>query len=209
MVLHDVAQRAIAVVIGPASAGADGFGDGDLHMLDGVLVPQRFEQRVGEAQRHQVLHRLLAEIVVDPEDAVFGEHLAERLLDLEAGFEVVAERLLDGDARALVRKARALQVLCDGTKEIGRGRKIENDIADVVELLGDRLVGAFLLGVAGEVGQPIGKARPHLVREQARGPLLNGSLHLLAEGRVVECAAGAANDREIRGQEAVGIEEIE
>jgi hypothetical protein len=35
-----------------------------------VGVPDRLEQRVGEAQRQQVLDRLLAQVVVDPEDVL-------------------------------------------------------------------------------------------------------------------------------------------
>ncbi len=108
MVLHDVAQRAVVIVIGPAPARANGLGDGDLDMLDGILVPQRLEQCVSEAQREQVLHRLLAEIVVDAEDAVFGEGGFQRLLDLQARGKVVAERLLDRDTGLFVREARRI-----------------------------------------------------------------------------------------------------
>ena len=45
-----------------------GLGHGDLHVVDRQVVPERLEQGVGEAQRDQVLHRLLAEVVVDAED---------------------------------------------------------------------------------------------------------------------------------------------
>ena len=57
------------VVIGAAPFDAERLGDGDLHVIDMRVVPQRLEQGVGEAQRHQVLHRLLAEIMVDAENA--------------------------------------------------------------------------------------------------------------------------------------------
>ena len=66
-------------------------------------VPQRLEQRVGEAQRQQVLHRLLAEIMVDPEDSVLGENLADRIVDLAAGCEIAAERLFEHHARPSAR----------------------------------------------------------------------------------------------------------
>ena len=62
------------VVIGAAAFDAERFGDRDLHVVDMRVVPQRLEQGVGEAQRHQVLHRFLAEIVVDAEDALLREH---------------------------------------------------------------------------------------------------------------------------------------
>ena len=82
MVLDDVAERAGVVVVGAAALDAERLGDGDLHMVDVVGVPQRLEQRVGEAERHQVLDRLLPEIVVDPVDLAFVEDLADRVVDL-------------------------------------------------------------------------------------------------------------------------------
>ena len=74
VVLHHVAQCAGLVVVGDAIFEADGFGHRDLHVVDMGGVPQRLVERVGKAQRHQVLHRLLAEIVVDAEDLVFAEN---------------------------------------------------------------------------------------------------------------------------------------
>ena len=47
-------------------------------------VPQRLVERVGEAQRHQVLHRLLAEIVVDAEDLVLAEIVADQVVQRAA-----------------------------------------------------------------------------------------------------------------------------
>src|SRR3546814_5504961 len=80
VVLHHVAQRADAVIIGHAPLEPDRLGDGDLDMVDRLRVPQRFEQPVGKAQREQILDRFLAEIMVDAEDAVLGrseEHTSE------------------------------------------------------------------------------------------------------------------------------------
>ena len=65
MVLHHVAQRAGAVVEVAARADAERLGQRDLDVGDALAPPQRLEQRVAEAQRHQVLHRRLAEVVVD------------------------------------------------------------------------------------------------------------------------------------------------
>ncbi|OIQ68151.1 hypothetical protein GALL_502600 [mine drainage metagenome] len=71
MVRHHVPQRAGFLVEPAAGFHPDGFGGGDLHMVDPVAVPQRFEHAVGEAQRHDVLNRLLAQEVVDPEYLMF------------------------------------------------------------------------------------------------------------------------------------------
>ena len=70
MVRDHVAQRAGLLVELAARLDAHRLRRGDLHVIDAVAVPDRLEQPVGEAERHDVLHRLLAEIVVDAEDLV-------------------------------------------------------------------------------------------------------------------------------------------
>jgi hypothetical protein len=66
------------VLVGPgvlveAGATVQGqrLGHVDLHVVDVVAVPDRLEQAVGEPEREDVLRRLLAEEVVDPEDLLF------------------------------------------------------------------------------------------------------------------------------------------
>jgi hypothetical protein len=44
------------------------LGHVDLHVADVLAVPHRFEQAVGEPEGQDVVDRLLAEGVVDPED---------------------------------------------------------------------------------------------------------------------------------------------
>jgi hypothetical protein len=78
VVLQHVAQRAGVVVVIAAAFHADGLADGDLHLLDVARVPQRLEQRVAEAQREQVLHAFLAEVVVDAVDALLVEAMRRR-----------------------------------------------------------------------------------------------------------------------------------
>jgi hypothetical protein len=64
-----------------------------------VAVPERLEDAVGEAQRQDVLDRLLAQVVVDPVDLLLLEHAGDQRVQAAGGVEVVAERLLDDDAR--------------------------------------------------------------------------------------------------------------
>jgi hypothetical protein len=77
MVLQHVADRADVVVKRAATLHAEILGHGDLHALDVVAVPHRLEHGVGEAEIQQVLHRLLAEVVIDAEDRLFGKHLMQ------------------------------------------------------------------------------------------------------------------------------------
>ena len=53
MVLDDVADRAGLVVEAPAPLHAELLRHGDLHALDVVAVPDRLEERVGEAEHQQ------------------------------------------------------------------------------------------------------------------------------------------------------------
>ena len=68
VVLDDVAQRAGLLVERAAAFDAESFGHGDLHIVNVVAFPDRLEDAVGEAEDQEVLHRLLAEVVIDAED---------------------------------------------------------------------------------------------------------------------------------------------
>ena len=84
MVRHHVAQRAGRVVELAALLDADRLGDRDLHVVDVVAVPQRLEEAVGEAEDQDVLHRLLAEIVIDAEDLLLARHAQDLLVERPA-----------------------------------------------------------------------------------------------------------------------------
>ena len=71
----------------------------DLHVLDVGAVPDRLDERVGKPEVEQVLHRLLAEEVIDAVDGVFVEHLVQRAVDRLRARQVPAERLFDDDPR--------------------------------------------------------------------------------------------------------------
>ena len=64
------------LVVAAAPLDAQRLGDGDLHVVDVAAVPDRLEDAVGEAEHHDVLHRLLAEVVVDAVDLLLAEDLA-------------------------------------------------------------------------------------------------------------------------------------
>ena len=59
------------IEVAAAAFHADGFGHRDLHVVDVAAVPDRLEDSVGEAERHDVLHGLFAEIVIDAVDLLF------------------------------------------------------------------------------------------------------------------------------------------
>ena len=75
MILDDVADRARLVVEGASALDAEIFRHGDLHALHLVAVPERLQKRVGEAEEEHVVHRPLAQVMIDAEDAGFIESL--------------------------------------------------------------------------------------------------------------------------------------
>ncbi|MNN58353.1 hypothetical protein D3C81_1733980 [compost metagenome] len=95
MVLAHIAQCSGMIVISAALFHSYGFTESDLNVGDMLIVPQRFKERIGKTDHFDVLHHFLAQIVVDPVDLFFLEHLADLLVELLRRFQVVAERLLD------------------------------------------------------------------------------------------------------------------
>ena len=75
----------------------------DLHVIDEISVPDGLEQAVGEAEREDILRRLLAEKVVDAKDLLFVEHLVQLRVQRHRARQVGAERLLHDD-RASARR---------------------------------------------------------------------------------------------------------
>src|ERR1035437_4216223 len=67
---------------------------GDRHAVHIVAVPDGLKEAVGEAKDQQVLDRLLAEVMIDAEDALFGESRVQRLVQLAGRDQVATERLL-------------------------------------------------------------------------------------------------------------------
>ena len=137
MVLNHVAQRPGLVVVAAAMADADRLGDGDLHVVDVAPVPDRLEQGVGEAKGEQVLHRLLAQVVVDAVDLALGEEPGQGGIELPRRREVVAEGLLHHQpvAVAVVAQADRLQLAGDGGHQSRRDRQVEDAVSRLRLLL--------------------------------------------------------------------------
>src|SRR5690606_15066065 len=118
------AQRAAFVVIA-ARTRTDGLGHRDLHVVDMSRVPDGLEQDIGKAQGKQVLDRLFAEVVVDAIDLIFGEDLADFVVDLDRRLQIVAGRLFDHHARIAPVGAAIGDVFAGRTEQIGCDGEIE------------------------------------------------------------------------------------
>ncbi len=95
VVLDDVADDAGLLVELPPPRDPEALGHRDLDVLDVVAVPDRLEEGVRESEVEDVLDRLLAEVVVDPEDVLLGEGAVQDLVERARRGEVAAERLLE------------------------------------------------------------------------------------------------------------------
>jgi len=79
VVLDHVADDACFLVVTAALLDPDFLGHRDLDMGDRIAVPDTFVQRVREPEHQKVLNGLLAEIVIDAEDATLVEDLVNLL----------------------------------------------------------------------------------------------------------------------------------
>ena len=131
----------LALVIAGAAFQPDGLADRDLDVGDALRVPYRLEQRVAEAQRQDVLHRLLAEIMVDAERALLREDRGDRVVDLArlearswpSGFSSPIRTLSPASPAACRPCDRRLEQ-CDGAVD----RKIASPPARVTDLVGQQ-----------------------------------------------------------------------
>ena len=83
MVLDDIADRSGHVVKSAAALHSEIFRHGDLHALDIVAIPECFRERVGETKDQHVVHRPLAEEMIDAENTGFIEDGEENFVQLQ------------------------------------------------------------------------------------------------------------------------------
>src|SRR5213075_2656892 len=107
--------------------------DGDLDVIDMIAIPDRLEEAVAKAQRHDVLDRFFPEEMVDAEHLRFGDDVENLLVERDGRLIIVAEGLFDDDTAPIrvlsLRQAGFGQVDDNGPEEFGGYRKIEEDIA--------------------------------------------------------------------------------
>ncbi len=128
------------VVVSAAPAlHAERLGDGDLHVVDVLLVEERLEDRVAEAERQNVLDRFLPEVVIDAVDLALVENLGDRRVERAGALEIVAEGLFDDHPRPdrfvlVVDEAGRGEMPDDDREELRRHREVEETIPRQVPL---------------------------------------------------------------------------
>ena len=201
VVLDDVAGRAHAVVVAGPAAGADVLGHGDLDVVHIVGVPERLEELVGEAQCQDVLHRLLAQVVVDPEHRVRREHRFDDVVELPGRFEVVPERLFDHHAAPVVARGLGQAVLgelaADLLEGLRRDREVERVVApraallvELIDRVAEPLERLVVVELALHEADALGELLPDRFVERGAGVGLDGLLDLRGEVLVLPLAGG-------------------
>ena len=97
MVGHHVPQRPGLIVVTAALSHADIFGNGYLHVVDVAAVPYRFKDTIGKAEYHDVLHRFLAEVVVDAVYLAFFQRFLDFPVEGARGIDVVSKGFFDNN----------------------------------------------------------------------------------------------------------------
>ena len=152
MVLEYVSYRPHAVVEGATTFDTKGLGHGDLDTRHIAAVPQRLEERVGKAEDEEVLNRLLAEVVVDPEDRLLGEGLMEQPVQLLSRCEVPSEGLLHDESTASG-EPRRRQTSDDVAEEQGRDGEVEKWVVEPFQSPGQGVERGGLAIVPGDVAE--------------------------------------------------------
>ena len=127
--------------------------------------PQGFEQGVAKAHGKQVLHRGLAQVVVDAEDLLLFESQAHCVVDGAVGGQVVAQRFFEHDARLGRVQAVGGELFAHGGEQAGRGGQIHHHMVGLA------------LGQAcrqGRVGLGLGQVHAHVAQHGSKARELFG-----------------------------------
>ena len=80
----------------------NGFATYYAHMSNVAAIPDRLENGVGKAKHQDVLHRILSQIMIDPEDLVFFKALVKGFLQVHCSWQIPTEGFLHHDSRPAV-----------------------------------------------------------------------------------------------------------
>ncbi len=116
MVLNHIPQSAYLVIKFNPAAHTKILRHRDLYVVDIAAVPKWFEHGIGETQGEQILNRLLSEVVVDPEYAVFWKALTHPVIDFKRRGMVVSYRLLQHDTHVVIDQLVVFETGCNSTK---------------------------------------------------------------------------------------------
>ena len=181
------------------------LGDGDLHPCDGVAIPYPFEERVPETEDEKVLNRLLPHVVVDTEDALLGNDVVKRPVERLGRLQVVTERFLDDDRRAIDQSGR-LDAF-DQRREC-RGRNREICDAPIQRARRSERREIPVRRKWDEV-QALCERREHVLLQRRPRELLDRGFSEVAKALIVPCERGGADDLALLRQQLLAMQVVE
>ena len=219
VILEHVADHTRLVVILATGLHTHGFGGRDLDVVDMRGVPERREHPVGHAEGQQILHRFLAQIMIDAIDLVFAPVGQQGAVERHGRIQILAEWLFDNDfpAARKLREPGLIEQTVHRLEKLGRDGQIEERVARGAGVAADRQhrvtqprIGLGVAKLARRVMEPRLQPGPAVGVEIAAGvkPLDVLSL-LLAKRGCVERATGHPDDSKLRRQQAVAGEVVE
>jgi len=221
MVLHHVAGRAGFLEVLAATLHTDRLGHGDLHVVEVLLVPERFEDGVGEPEDQEILDRLFSEIVVDAIDILLAEDFVDGAVQRLGTLQVSSYRFLDDDPRPTFRPSRMLksgrsESRDDLRKRRRRHRQIEQaspagsvSLVHRVEMLDDPRVVVRAAGGVRDIGEAALERLPRRGFQRTSRVRLDAFMHHLAEVFGREVLTGDPDDGERLRQKTIQFQVIE
>lgn len=221
VVLHHVAQDAVVVEVAAATFHSEGLGNGDLHAVDVPAVPVRFEDHVGKAEDHDVLHGFFAEVVIDAVNLRFIQDAVQFGVERSGAVEIASERFLDDDTSVavgrLLQQAGLAEFGGDRSKQRGSDGEIEDDVAagdftgvlHLGDFVSERREDIVVLKITGDVEHGGVEFLPFGRIDGVGCELLDVGRHLLTETRVISRRDGHADDGELfrKQTDAAEVEE--
>ena len=189
----------------PRLLDTDRLGNGDLDPCDRVAIPDPFEERVAETEDEEVLNRLLAHVVVDAEDALLGNDVVQRLVELLGRLQVVTERLLDDDRRAVDQSGRL-----DAFDERRECRRRHREVRDApIERARRRERREIPVGRERHEVQALCERREDVLLQRRPRELLDRRFGEVAKALIVPVERCGADDLALLRQQLLAVEVVE
>src|SRR5438093_1581709 len=152
MILEDVTNGADFLVEAAPPPHVERFWHRDLHAVDVVAVPDRFQKRVGKPEIEEVLYGLLAEKVIDAINRRLRKRLVNGRIEGLRRREVTTERFFHDDT-SVCSTSRACESGGHGTEQIGWDRQMEQRAFGRCEGVAQGIECGGVLIVAGHVSE--------------------------------------------------------
>src|SRR4030095_8042903 len=100
MILNHIADCAGLIIERASALNTKVLRHSNLYALDLIAVPERFQNRILEAEEDHVVHRPFSQVMIDAEDVLLIEGAEQDLIKLLRRGEVVPEGFLNDNASA-------------------------------------------------------------------------------------------------------------